>query len=241
MTTGLPLADELAAVFARMSGLLLTDETVATALTLTTSLAKETFDGTSGAGVSLLDENGRRVTAAATDDVVERADELQYRLAQGPCLTAWEDRTVVRVDDITEDRRWPRWTEAMGPDVGLRSILSAPLVAGGTGLGALKLYAREPYAYGDREEYLLAMFAAQAAVLLANVKSYQEARAVSDRLKQAFRGRDLINVAKGVIMAREATDEQTAFMLLTAMANEQHKPLRDVAAGVAQSTIRPGR
>ena len=105
----------------------------------------------------------------------------------------------------------------------------------------MKVYARQPHAYGPREEYLLPMFAASAAVLLANVKSYQDARRVSADLKDALRGRDLINMAKGVIMAREATGEQTAFMLLAAMGNEQHRPLREVADGIVRSTVQRGR
>lgn len=43
MDHDLPLADELAAVSARMSGLLLSRETVGSALTLVTSLAGKRF------------------------------------------------------------------------------------------------------------------------------------------------------------------------------------------------------
>jgi GAF domain-containing protein len=239
MSPGLPLADELAAVFARMSGLLLSDETVTTALKLITSLARETFAQSDGAGVTLLDEQGRRMTAAATDEAVEQADRLQYELGQGPCLTAWTDRTVVRVDDVAEDERWPEWAVA-ATSTPMRSVLSAPLVAGGDGLGALKVYSRQSYAFGPREESLLTMVAAPAAVLVANVRSYQDARRVSDELKDTMRGRDVINMAKGVIMTRESTDERTAFMLLAAMANEQHRPLREVADELARSTVRQG-
>jgi GAF domain-containing protein len=239
MNPGLPLADELAAVFARMSGLLLSGETVATALSLITSLAKEAFEDSGGAGVTLLDEDGARVSAAATDEVVEQADRLQYELGQGPCLTAWARGIVVRVDDVAEDERWPEWSAAASRSTSIRAVLSAPMIAGGESLGAMKVYSYGPNAYGPREESLLARFAAPAAVLVANVKSYQDARRVSDDLKNAIRGRDLINIAKGVIMAREGTDEETAFMVLAGMANEQHRPLGEVAAEVARSTLCP--
>jgi hypothetical protein len=39
-------------------------------------------------------------------------------------------------------------------------------------------------------------------------------------------------------MAREATDERAAFLLLTGMAREQGKPLREVADGVTGTTLR---
>ncbi len=240
MNHDLPLADELAAVFARMSGLLLSRETVGTALSLVTSLAGEALPNTAGAGVTLLDEHGRRTTAAATDLVVEHLDGLQYELAEGPCLTAWEERHVVKVDDIAQDDRWPRWAEAAGKSE-MRSALSAPLVAGGDALGAIKVYSRKPSAFGEREEYLLTMFAAQSAILLANVRSFDNARKLSGSLVDAMRARDVINMAKGVVMAREHVDEGTAFAQLARNAHEEHKNLRDLAGALVRSTVRRDR
>ena len=240
MNTELPLADELAAVFARMSGLLLSTETVNTALKLVTALAEEAIPGTEGAGVTLLDAHGERITTAATNRVVSHADNLQYTLNEGPCLTAWEQRTVVRVDDLTHDDRWPRWKSAAGT-TGLRSVLSAPMVAGDEALGAIKVYSQRPGAYGDRHEHVLTMFAAQAAVLLANVRSYANASRVSDELRGSMRARDLVNTAKGVLMAHEEVDEQTAFLLLTTMAREQGTPLNEVAQTITGATARRRR
>jgi GAF domain-containing protein len=170
MDHDLPLADELAAVSARMSGLLLSRETVHSALSLVTSLAGEALPGTAGAGVTLLDEHGRRMTAAATDPVVAHLDGLQYELGEGPCLSAWEHRRVIRVDDIATEERWQRWTSAARRSA-MRAALSAPLVAGGDALGAIKVYGRDRCSFGDRDEYLLTMFAAQAAILVADRKS----------------------------------------------------------------------
>ncbi|HUQ59460.1 GAF and ANTAR domain-containing protein [Lentzea sp.] len=240
MNHDLPLADELAAVSARMSGLLLSRETVGTVLSLVTSLAGEALPATAGAGVSLLDEHGRRTTAAATGPVVEHLDALQYELAEGPCLTAWEERHVVKVDDIARDVRWPRWAEAAGGSE-MRSALSAPMVAGGDALGAIKVYGREPSAFGEREEYLLTMFAAQSAILLANVRSYDNARRLSESLADTMRGRDVINMAKGIVMARERVGEGTAFAVLARDSHEENKSLRDFAGALVRSTVHPDR
>ncbi|MCX2946938.1 GAF and ANTAR domain-containing protein [Lentzea sp. NEAU-D7] len=240
MNHDLPLADELAAVTARMSGLLLSRETVGTALQLVTSLAGEALPGTAGAGVSLLDEHGRRTTEAATDPVVEHLDGLQYDLGEGPCLTAWEQRHVVRVDDIAGDGRWPRWAAAAGDSV-MRSALSAPLVAGGDVLGAIKVYGREPGTFGERHEYLLTMFAAQSAILVANVRTFENATKLSEALADALRGRDMISIAKGIVMAREHVDEGTAFAVLAKSAREENKKLRDLAGTLVRSTSRRDR
>jgi GAF domain-containing protein len=240
MDEELPLAGELAAVFASMSGLLLSTETVGTALELVTALVGEAVPNADGVGVTLLDEHGGRVTAAATDPLVSRVDGLQYELDEGPCLAAWDLRVLTRVDDLTREDRWPRWAPAAA-DTGVRAVLSVPLVAGEEGLGAMKIYSRRTGVFGDREEHLLTMFAAHAAMLLANVRSDADARRVSDDLRDSMRARDLVNMAKGVLMAREEVDERTAFLLLTGMVRDQGRPLRDVAHSVAGTTVRRRR
>ncbi|MCS7475911.1 GAF domain-containing protein [Umezawaea endophytica] len=240
MNDDLPLADELAAVTARMWGLLLSHETLGTVLGLVTSLAKGAIPGTIGAGVSLVDPKGHRTSTSATDAVVLRADALQYELDEGPCLTAWETRTLVRVDDLDHDRRWPRWTRAARP-LGMRASLSAPLVTEDDALGALKVYAAPPNAYGEREEHLLTLFAAQAAVLVANVRTVEAAQRVGDELRRAFRSRDQIAMAKGVLMARHGSDENTAFAALADLARRQRKTLHDVAQSLLRTTSEAGR
>ncbi|GHH40613.1 GAF and ANTAR domain-containing protein [Lentzea cavernae] len=240
MDHDLPLADELAAVSARMSGLLLSRETVHTALTLVTSLMREALPGTAGAGVTLMDENGRKLTAAATDPVVEHLDGLQYELGEGPCLSAWEQSRSFRIDDIAREKRWQRWTSAARWSA-MRSAMSAPLVAGGTALGAIKVYGHDPGTFGDRDQYLLTMFAAQAAILVANVRSLDNAGRFSDALAEQMRGRDVISMAKGIVMAREHVDEETAFSLLARGSHEENRKLRDLAGALVRSTTRRGR
>jgi GAF domain-containing protein len=237
MAQGLPLAEELSVVFARLSGFLLSEETVSTAVRLVTSLAQDSIPGTAGAGVTLVDEWGGKATSAASDPVVERADSVQYELDEGPCLTAWAQRTLVRIDDVESERRWPRWCRAVQP-LGLRAAMSAPLVAGNRPLGAIKVYARQPAAFDSHAEHLLVMFSAQAAILLANVQSLESARRLSDGLKDALRGRDVIATAKGVLMAREGIAEEPAFTMLVALAQQEHKSLRDVAGALVKSTVR---
>jgi GAF domain-containing protein len=237
--SALPLADELAAVFARMSGLLLSHETVTSALGLVTSLALETVPGSVGAGITLVDESGRR-SSAATDDRVERADALQYEQDEGPCLAATAIRQLVRIDDVAEDRRWPRWAAAVQP-LGLRAALSAPLVAGDRGLGAMKVYADRPRAFDAHAERLMTLFSAQASVLVANVQSYERAQRLSEDLRQTVRDRDVVSVAKGVLMARHGVDEDAAMGMLLSRSTSDTAPLREVARKVAASAVRRRR
>jgi GAF domain-containing protein len=232
------LASELAGIFARMSGLLLSEQTVHASLSLTTSLAQETLPGTLGAGVTLMGPGGHQTTAAASNPVVEQADTLQYELDEGPCLTAWSRGEVVRSTDLSTETRWPRWTKAVAA-LGVRSCLSAPLVAGDEVRGTIKVYSGRPDAYGIEDEHRLTMFSAQAAVLVANQRAYEQAARLSEELKATLRRRDQVAMARGVLMARHNVAEEGAFRMLVSLARQRDVPIEQVAEELLRSTPRP--
>ena len=239
MTDMMPLAEELTRVYARMSGFLLSEETVQTAVDLVTSLAVDTIDGAVGAGVTLLDDEGRKESAGATSDLVLRADALQYELDEGPCLTACRQDVLIRIDDLDVDERWPGWRDRVLP-LGLRSSLSTPLRAQGRVLGALKVYGRQPSAFDEHSERLLARFAEQAAILLANVSTLDRAERLSESLRDALRSRNVIALASGVLMERHGLTQDQAFLRLVEESRRQQRELVDEATTVLGSAS-PGR
>ncbi|WP_040336548.1 GAF and ANTAR domain-containing protein [Candidatus Blastococcus massiliensis] len=234
-----PLSDELAGVFARMSGLLLSTETVETSLSVLSWLAHETVPGSAGAGVSLIDDR-RRISSGSTDDRVRDADGRQYEFDEGPCLSAAQTRELVHVEDVDEDGRWPRWADAVRP-LGLRAALSAPLVVGERALGAIKVYADRPHAFDRRSEQLLTLFSAQAAVLVSNLQTSNRAERLSEPMRQAFRDRDAVNITKGVLMGRQSLDEQTALRALMARGEQDGITLAEAARVVVDSAARRRR
>lgn len=220
-------AAELGWALSQMSGLVLSRETVDTALELVTSLAATTTAGTLGAAVTIVDEHGKR-SLAASNRAVEQADALQYEFDEGPCLTAWRSKEVVRIDDTTTDGRWPRWNEAVSK-LGVRSVLSAPLLVGDESIGAMKVYCDRPMNYGPHDEHVMRLLAAQAAILLANAQSLQQARRLSRQLTDALASRDAIAEATGVLRARGAGSREEAFGALAAVARESGRSVEDVA------------
>ena len=218
---------DLGAALTQMAGLVLSRETVDTALELVTSLAATATAGTLGAAVTVVDEHGKR-SRAASNAAVEEADALQYEFDEGPCLTAWRTRQVVRIDDTTTDGRWPRWNEAAGA-LGVRSVLSAPLLVGEESTGAMKVYCERPMNYGPHDEHVMRLLAGQAAILLANSQSLQEARRLSRQLTEALTSRDAVAQATGVLLAQGATSRQDAFATLAATARRADRPIEDVA------------
>jgi len=223
---GLPTED-LSTALSQMAGLVLSRETVDTALELVTTLASTTTAGTLGAAVTIVDEHGKR-SRAASNAAVERADALQYELDEGPCLTAWQTGELVRIDDTTTDGRWPRWNEAVSR-LGVRSVVSAPLLVGEESIGAMKVYCERPMNYGPHDEQVMRLLASQAAILLANTQSLAEARRLSRQLTDALAGRDAVAQATGVLLAQGAASRQDAFASLAGAANRTGHPVETVA------------
>ena len=218
---------DLAWALAQMNGLLLSRETVDTALELVTALAATATAGTLGAAVTLVDEHGKR-SKAASNSAAEQADALQYEFDEGPCLTAWATGELVRIDDTTTDGRWPRWNEAASR-LGVRSVLSTPLLAGEESTGAMKVYCERPMNYGPHDEQVMRLLASQAAILLANSQSLAEARRLSRQLTDALAGRDAIAQATGVLLAQGAASRQDAFAALAGAANRTGRPVEELA------------
>lgn len=232
--------DELSSVIGRIMGLLLTEEKVDHAVQLLSRAVKESIPGTIGAGVTILDSQARPVSSGFTDAIVERADALQYQLGQGPCLTAWATQKSVLIHDVTADPRWPEWSAAV-QDMSIRSVVSAPLIADGQGIGAMKVYAAAPNAFEDGTAALMELFAAPAATLLSHIQTAEIPERISESLQAALYSRDLINRACGILMERHTLAQDDALRLLMREARATQGTLREVSAaivsGIASSDI----
>src|SRR5215218_3523732 len=232
-TAGLPT--ELSSALAQMAGLVLSRETVDTAVELVTTLAEASIAGTTGAGVTIVDEHGKR-SRAASNRLVEQADALQYEFDEGPCLTAWRTRQLVRIDDTATDSRWPSWNSAAA-GLGVRAVLSVALVADDESVGAIKVYSDQPANYGSPDERVMSLFADQAAILLANTQSLQQARRLSRQLTDALRSRDAIVRATGVLLARGAADQAAAFIALTDAARRSGQTVQQLAGDLLAAVV----
>ncbi|MBT2519607.1 GAF and ANTAR domain-containing protein [Arthrobacter sp. ISL-28] len=239
MSSQLPL-DELSLVFARLKGLLLTEEKVDRAVQLLAEAAKDAIPGTSGAGVSLLNDQGRRTSRGATDAIVEQADVVQYELGEGPCLTAWASDETVVVEDVASDGRWPLWSQAVA-SLPVRSVVSTPLRTETGSLGALKIYAAVPSVYDAGTGLLLEKFAMPAATLLANIQGRETPQRISEALIAALAGRDSINRACGVLMERENLGAEEAMQELLRLARTQKSPLHQLSADLVQAASAGGK
>lgn len=231
MQAHLPLADELAALTARIADLLLTHETVDEAVSALAQSLKEAIPGTLGAGVSLMDTRGRRTSTASTDPVIVQADQFQYDLRQGPCLTAWAQRATVVVEDSRTDHRWPAWSRAIA-DLPLRSVISSPLSTPDGAIGALKVYSPVPNGFDSRAIRLLELLARPAALMLANTQARDTAQRLSDGLVGVLTARDAVGTASGIVMERLHVSRDQALATLISASRRRNEPLHQLAGDI---------
>ena len=230
MSNALPL-DELSTILGRVRGLLLTREKMLPAVRTLAEAAKTAIDGTTGAGVTLIDADGRKTSTGFTDLIVEQADAVQYSLGQGPCLTAWSSQRTVLIRDVQTEDRWPLWAAGV-TDLPIRSVISTPLLDGANLLGALKVYASEPDVYNDRSARLLELFAGPAATLLASIQTTDTPERISETLKTTLQSRDTISRAVGILMERNRVSAEDAMEQLLRRARDRRTTLLAIGAEV---------
>ncbi|WP_336714841.1 GAF and ANTAR domain-containing protein [Arthrobacter sp. USHLN218] len=228
--------NEFAVAVGRVRGLLLTEETAGHAVTLLAEAAKGTVPAASGAGVTLI-RNGQPTSTGYTGDIVRRADALQYDLQQGPCLTAWASGAIIRVDDTRTEPRWPRWSQ-LAAELPLLSCVSVPLVHGREHIGALKVYSERPGAFSSATEELLVRLSSAITALLMHIQTSYTPRRMGDELHQALRGRDMISMAKGILMERHGLDEEQAHRRLLQLSARSGQPLQHAAESVISAPRR---
>lgn len=166
---------------------------------------------------------------ATTGPVPQQLDELQQQTGNGPCLAAAESQELIRIEDVTTDRRWPPFA-TLATDAGVRSMLCLPLHVDTTTFGTLSLYAESPRAFKDVTESVARVLAVLAAITLS------ESRGRSN-LQRALESRDLIGQAKGIIMQARRVTADEAFALLVRRSQETNTKLVDVAEAVVTTGI----
>jgi GAF domain-containing protein len=181
--------------------------------------------GAEHAGITTLDKGRRPVTPAATHQLVEKVDSVQYSLREGPCLTALQEHATVLADDLPEDERWPRFAPRAA-DLGVGSMLSFQLFVHSGSVGALNLYATERRAFGADAVTIGSLLAAHAAIAIVAARTAHE-------MRLALSTRDVIGQAKGILMERHKIDADAAFGLLVRASQDSNRKLRDVAEMVS--------
>jgi diguanylate cyclase (GGDEF)-like protein len=154
-------SDELLAIFMEFAERAAAGFHVEDILRDLASAAARVLEG-AGAGVSFSD-GGRLRHIYGTPSRVERVEQMQDALHQGPCHDAYSTREVVVEPDLAANAdRWPEFVEHALRH-GLHAAVSVPLIARDEVWGALDLYRDTPGAFSE-DQLALARVLANVAV-----------------------------------------------------------------------------
>jgi ANTAR domain len=117
--------------------------------------------------------------------------------------------------------------------------LSSPLRASEAPVGALNIYSRTASSFDIKAQETAAVFAQKASVILSDACVGVSETQMAMRFREALRTREVIALAKGVIMEREGVDEDAAFTALLRLALYDGTPLRSRAEEMVLSANQP--
>jgi hypothetical protein len=173
------------------------------------------------AAVLLVHKGGKVDVATATEQLAIDAAAAQIACGEGPGLAVLDQPAGLMVRDAALDQRWPTWSARFG-SLGLRSVLSVRLSAGGSTLGALELYDAEPDRFDSDDEAVAQILGRHASVALSQARQ-------ESTLWQAIDARKLIGQAQGLLMERFDLDADQAFAVLRRYSQDNNVKLREVA------------
>lgn len=229
----------LRAAVDELIALLVAEERLEAVLDRVAQLACDGIGACDLASVTTL-EAGVFCTLVSTEPAALEIDQAQYDSDTGPCLDAFRQNHVVSVESMSEGDGWREFrTAAIERDV--HASLSLPMTAGEKRVGALNLYTRTDHGFRSVAPDAALLFAKQAAAAVLGARTYGGMREVIGHLETALETRDLIGVAKGVIMANERVRADEAFDILVAASQHRNVKVRDLAVEVAATGATPTR
>jgi GAF domain-containing protein len=97
-----------------------------------------------GAGLMLIDPDQLLRNIAVSDQRVHDLEELQIEHGEGPCVDAFEDKTLVDTDDLAGEDRWPKFSPA-AVERGLRAVLASPIPYNQHAIGVVVVFSAKAH------------------------------------------------------------------------------------------------
>jgi GAF domain-containing protein len=198
-----------------------------------TRLVTRRVPGADYAGVTVGGAGRKFVTTAATHELVQNADQIQYELGSGPCVDALLENSTYNVSDLRTDIRWPEFGRRAVELTGLLSMLSFRLYqeAHLDQIVGLNMYSHEPNAFDAVSETIGLLLATHGALAVERAQAEQRAQNLEIALKTS---RD-IGVAMGILMNALKVTRDQSFDLLRIASQHTHRKLAAIAAQVAET------
>jgi len=193
--------------------------------------------GAAGAGVSLVDDDGKLRFVSATGEHTATVERVQEECQMGPCIEAHLSGSPVLVVDVADTEGWPLYrTTAVG--AGLRAVAGIPMHIQHFRLGSLNIYDDKVRQWSTDDVEVAQALADMASSLVVNARQLEEHRRLAGQLQHALDSRVVIEQAKGSIARDLGISVDQAFGRLRDYARSHNRKLHDVARQALDGTIK---
>ena len=230
MSIDVPVDPTINDVFRQMSALIYAGADSGSIHQALVDAAPRLVEGCTRASL-LVRTRDRFVTAASTDDVARRIDQIELEVGEGPCVDAIVAEAYQHDADLTDGTSpWPRFCERIVAETPVRSAIGYRLLLDGDKIGALNLFADVPGGLTEKSADTGAVIASFASVALMAIRAREEAAT----LRQGLSSNREIGKAVGLLMAAHHINGQEAFELLRNTSQELNMKLAQVASQVIE-------
>lgn len=220
---------------AALAGVVLSQTDLNAMLEEVCRIAARALPATDGASVTTMSQG--RPTTVAMDEWSQQLDEMQLAEHEGPCLDAYRSGTGFRIRDLASETRWQSYLpRAAALDV--RSMMSSPMTAEGSVVGALNLYSRQVDAFDVEAASLAEVIAAHAGLATQVGAAFYGHRDLAEQLAEAMQSRAVIEQAKGVIVALRSMSPDDAWDELVELSQHSNRKVRDVAERIVEQAAK---
>jgi ANTAR domain len=167
-------------------------------------------------------------TAAASDGVAFKIDQLEQALGNGPCVDAIEKRTAQIESDLTAGSRWPALAARVVAETPVRGAMSIRLPVDRAKVGALNLFSDAPNAFDQSSVERVIVLAAFATVAT-NATAHGEDAAA---LRRGLASNRAIGKAVGMLMVLNDVSDDDAFDILRRTSQNSNVKLVNIAGDV---------
>jgi hypothetical protein len=188
-----------------------------------------------GAHVSLTIGSVIDPHATGTSSTIAQAlDGAQLREAAGPSVSCALSGVTVVAAGPEELSRWPRFASHLPTDIG--RVVAVPIPDVGSTQGALTVYLTGHEIVNDWTVGAVETLAAAVAAMWHEQGLRAQLDSLSADMHTALASREIIDQAKGIVMAGKHCTADEAFHHLVELSSTTHMKLRDLARNIVEQT-----
>jgi PAS domain S-box-containing protein len=180
MASSIELAARLSAVVATQQDVLATITDPDKVMSLVVERTPEVTNGT-GAVIEFV--SGDELVYRAGSGAAQSHSGLRLSLHSSLSGVAVREKTLVRCDSTESD---PRVDGAACRELGIRSMIIAPLLEDQTAVGALKTFSSSPHAFSDLDAYALQLMAGMTSAALTQARTFRQLQLSEARYRMLF-------------------------------------------------------